>query len=646
MNSNKSFNLIVILCLLIVASIQGQEVQLEKAESFFPNWESLNKEAITWNYLQVPENWEEPKSKLIKIAVAVLKNTSNKENANAVVFIQGGPGGSGIDLIGNWRDHPLRKNNDIVLVDIRGTGFSEPRLCPDLGESFLKILAKNQTVTIDEEEKVAMALSCKQDLLNRGVDINAYNSLSIAKDLNALKIQLGYKKWHVYGVSYGTYMAQVYASVFLEDIESLILDSPIDDVATYYTNNTSNFVTSLSMVFEKCKNDPECNQQYPDLENIFYQVVDNLAQDPIKVSIDTKIGDSDEFVYNAEDFKVAIQQALYHKQLIEVIPLLIYQFHTENEAALGNLVAAFSSLLSMDYGVYYCVSCNEVLPNNEFSKFKANALKHQQLNGGISFYQSDFKVCEKWNEYKTDSLLLKHDLSNLNKLTAPVLVFSGEYDPITPSTNGRNVQQKFSNSHLVNAHTFGHAASFSPIGNEITAAFANDLSTKPNLKAFEKAKKITLTKDIKLNPGISKLGASLKEFHPLFILPLLIALLLMIVFVFINTFRLIKKRYTTGSDKIIRALGILTSIVGIIVLVGFITALINVANSNQFILAFGLPKEYDYLYIVLFTFVALMLISLGYFIIQIKKIKDRSVVFSVIFSNLVFVVYFWYWGIL
>ncbi len=646
MNSNKSLSLIVILFLLILVSVQGQEVRLEKAESFFPNWESLNKEAITWSYLQVPENWDEPTSKFIKIAVSVLKNTSNKEAAKAVVFIQGGPGGSGIELVGNWRDHPLRKENDIVLLDIRGTGFSEPRLCPDLGEAFLKILAKNQTVTIDENEKVAMALSCKQDLLNRGVDINAYNSLSIAKDLHALKTQLGYKKWHVYGVSYGTYMAQVYASTFLEDIESLILDSPIDDLATYYTKNTSNFVTSLSMVFEKCKQDPACNQQYPDLENIFYQVVENLEQQPIKVSIDTKIGDSDEFVYNAEDFKVAIQQALYHKQLIEVIPLLIYQFYHENEAALGNLVAAFSSLLSMDYGVYYCVSCNEVLPNNEFSEFKINALKHQQLNGGISFYQSDFKVCEKWNEHKTDSLLLKHNLSSLDTLTAPVLVFSGEYDPITPSANGLNVQQKFTKSYLVNAHTFGHAASFSPIGNEITTAFANDLSTKPNVKAFEKAKAITLTKDIKLNPGISKLGSSLKEFHPLFILPLLIALLLMIVFVFINTFKLFKKRYTTSSDKIIRSLGILTSIAGVIVLVGFITALINVANSNHFILAFGLPTEYNYLYIVLFTFVALMLISLAYFILQIKKIKDRSVVFSVIFSNLVFVVYFWYWGIL
>ena len=75
--------------------------------------------------------------------------------------------------------------------------------------------------------------SVSKNLINKGININAYNSSSLSKDIHALKTVLGYKNWNVYGVSYGTYVAQIYASYYPDDIKSLILDSPIDDISTY-----------------------------------------------------------------------------------------------------------------------------------------------------------------------------------------------------------------------------------------------------------------------------------------------------------------------------------------------------------------------------------------------------------------------------
>ena len=641
--------IVATLLLLIVTSMgsmKAQNVSFEEAESFYPYSDVLTQDAITWGHLSVPETWDSPESNTIKIAVTVLKNKENLDGAEAVVFIQGGPGASGVQNIWSWVNHPLREKNDIVLFDIRGTGFSEPRLCPDLGKTFLEILAKNQSAGDDERQKTEAAMSCKQDLIGRGIDVGAYESGSVAKDIHALKSQLGYNNWHVYGVSYGTYMAQVYASMYATDVKSLVLDSSIANIENYYTENTTNFMNSLATVFDGCKNDPECNEQYPNLETVFYETIAALQKEPINVSVDKAILDSEEFTYNSEDFKVAIQQALYNKQLVEVIPLLIYQFHDKNEDALGNLVAAFSSLLGLDYGVYYAVSCNEALPKNELSVYQRKSAANASLKGGLSFYKSDFDVCNRWNRNRVDSLMVAQDLSNLSTSSYPVLIFSGQFDPITPLTNGDKVASKFRNAYAIEATTYGHVPSFTKIGNEVAVAFINNPNKKPDMNAFSKAKPVQFAKDIAMNSGISKMGTSMNELNPMFLLPLVIAFVLMFLFIFKYSIKLLKKNYKRLPDRIVRILAILSSITGIIGFVGLVFGLKEVASQNYFILAFGLPEGFNYLFLAIQISAVLLLLSIIYFVVQIRKITDRSIVFSVIFSNLLVITYLLYWGVL
>lgn len=635
----------ILFTILSFCIVKGQNISLERTTSFYPKSETLQKDNITWGYLNVPENWEDAESTTIKVAFSVLKNSSNTINANAVVFIQGGPGASGIKNIWSWINHPLRKKNDIILFDVRGTGYSEPRLCPDLGKKIMEILAKNQSEEEDEKQKTTAVLSCKTELLNREIDTEAYQSLSIVKDLNALKNQLGYTNWHVYGVSYGTYISQVYASIYPNDIKTLTLDSSIADISTYYTQNTSNYINSLTKIFKICKNDLGCNNKYPDLEKIYYKTIIDLQENPITVSVDRATLDSGKFTYNVEDFKVAIQQALYHKQLIEVIPILIYQFHNRNEGALGNLVAAFSNLLGMDYGVYYCVSCNEVLPNNKISDYQKNASRYPNLKGGISFYKSDFKVCKNWNFSRKDSII-HHNLSKLEEVSFPVLVLSGEYDPITPISNGEKIAKKFKTANVVKGFTYGHAPGFTKIGNQVVESFINNPRETINLQAFEKAKKVDLVNGVTINSGISKIGNSLNQINLIFLAPIFIALGIMIAFVFVYLTKLIRKKYVTNSDKIIRIFSVLTSIVGIVGLVSLVLTLMKVAGQNYFILAFGLPDNFSYIFTILLSFIVLLLFTLLYFTLRIKKINDRSIVFSVLFSNILVVTYLFYWRII
>ena len=144
---------------------------LKETASFYPQETAVND--VNWSFLEVPENWDQPSGKKIKLAVAVLKRTGDSTDPNPMVYIEGGPGAAGISTMWYFYNHPIRENHDLVFVDLRGTGFSEPRLCPDLGKKFFEILAKDQSPAEDEAEKALAALACKQDLVGRDIDVRA-----------------------------------------------------------------------------------------------------------------------------------------------------------------------------------------------------------------------------------------------------------------------------------------------------------------------------------------------------------------------------------------------------------------------------------------------------------------------------------------
>ncbi len=625
---------------------QTNNFKFKKTTSFFPNEKNINRENVEWGYLIVPENWNKPEGKTIKIAVVIIKSKSKNIDSNPVIYIPGGPGAGGIRGIRGWLQHPLRKNDDIVLMDVRGTGFSFPKLCPDLGEIFLEILSKNQNSTQDEQQKAIAAAECKQDLISRGIDINAYNSESIAKDLNALKKALKYKKWNVYGVSYGTYTAQVYANDFPQDIKSLILDSSISDITQYYNHNTTNYINSLKKIFEACKKDSVCNMKYPNLERTYYATIEKFAKNPVTVIVDKKIIPSGKFTYNAEDFKISIQQALYNKKLIRVIPMLIVEFNRGNKNTLSSLVVAFSRSLGLDYGQYYCVSCNEAIPYNSISTYDKDALEYKKLKGGLSFYRSDFLICDKWNIEARNVPKVKNDLSNLSTLTAPVLVFSGGFDPIIPASNGKITVDKFKNGFLVNAPVFGHAPSFSKVGSKIVNEFINNSDQIPNVNGFQLNNKVNFVTDTVMCGGVSNFANSLNEFNFLFFVPLLIALTILLISFFSFIYLFIKRGKVTIPNKLIRILIVITFLLGLFTIIGFIVAIKSTVNDDFYILAFGVPDRFEYLLVVQRIFVLFTLISISYFVLKIKSISNTSVIATILFSLFLIVVYFQYWGFL
>lgn len=644
----KKLIVLLVLCLSTTQLFsQSNSVRLEKTSSFFPEDENIKKENIDWFYLNVPENWDKPNRKQIKIAIAVLKSISKNNDSNSVLYIEGGPGAGGIEGIWSWLSHPLREKNDIILVDVRGTGNSLPKFCPDLGKVFLEILSKNQSSVEDEQQKVAAAIDCKEDLISRKIDLGGYNSKSIAKDFHALKEALKYKNWNIYGTSYGTYIAQVYSNDFPGDIKSIILDSSIPDIAnSYYNTSTSKFMSSLEKVFAECKNNPDCNKEFPNLESTYYKTIEKISKRPITVKVDKKIIASGSFTYNVEDFKVCIQQSLYQKKLIEVIPLLIKQFNKEDKMALSSLVAAFSGALSLDYGAFYCVTCNEAFPFNSIAKFNKDAFQYNKLKGGLSFYKSDFLVCDKWNMDNVSIAPQINDLSRLATLKVPVLVFSGEFDPITPPAYGKLTVNKFNNGFLVNFPLSGHAPSFSKLGYKIVNDFIEKPQQKPDVRELESDKKVHFATHVEISEGVSSLANSVTNFNVLFFAPFFIAFMIMIISFFSFCYNLIKVKKDLNQNKFMKFLILCTSIIGLIVVIGLIVAINTTAQNNFYILVFGLPDKFNYLFVFQWIFILFTVISAIYFILTNKFISDRTIIVTILFSFVLINVYFQYWGFL
>lgn len=640
----KIFKIIIIGLLILPTFLnaQSEAFSFKEDRPFYPNSEILKTQDITWGFLTVPENWEKPKGNKVKIAVAVLKNSNKKEDAESLVFIEGGPGEGGIGRIWTWLKHPARMNNDIVIFDTRGVGLSEPKLCPDLGKEFLEILASDQSKAEDEAQKVMAAVKCQQDISNRAIDVGAYNSLSVAKDLNALKKSLNLTKWNVYGVSYGTHVAQVYTNEFPEDVNTLILDSAIPDVSKYYTNNTSNYMSSLNKVFEICKNDPTCNTRYPDLQKTYFETIKKLEANPITVKVGEDIISEGSFTYNAEDFKIAIHQSLYNEELIEVLPLLITAFNQRNENTLGALVEAFSAALRLDYGAYFCATCKEAIPLNTLESFKEDASKYAQLNGGLSFYQSDFAVCEKWGIVNDKFSDLNSDSSNLSVMNTPVLIFSGEFDPITPAINGKHTAEKFKNAHLINVANAGHAPSLLLDGAIAISDFIENPDQKPVVKLAVN-QDMHFISDVKISGGVSKLANSLNELDFLFFSPLLVSIILLVASIFGFIYLLIKQKKESRPNKFLKFMMIATSITGLICMGVFVQAINGTVSENYYILAFGLPEAYSHAFIIFTTFLILTGITLLYFLLNIRKVFSKGIISAIMFSYLLIGAYFYYW---
>ncbi|MCB0875067.1 MAG: alpha/beta fold hydrolase [Solirubrobacterales bacterium] len=179
----------------------------------------------------------------IAISFAVRPRTDrDSPSQGAIVAVEGGPGygsiGSAADYIATFGS--LLRHRDLVLVDARGTGRSDPIDCPDM-----------QSGRATDDIGVA---ACAEEL---GERYGSYRTAAAADDINDVRAALGYDRVQMYGDSYGTYLAQSYAFRHGDTLEALVLDSayPVRGESGWYPSTWRTGIRGLTIA---CERSPEC----------------------------------------------------------------------------------------------------------------------------------------------------------------------------------------------------------------------------------------------------------------------------------------------------------------------------------------------------------------------------------------------------
>jgi pimeloyl-ACP methyl ester carboxylesterase len=230
--------------------------------------------------VKVPEDRSKPGGKAIPLAFAVLKATSRYPQADPVIYLQGGPGGSAVAQIPLIERifRPWRDRRDIVMFDQRSAGLS------GLSTSCTQMLASNASDIVRPDPATtgpALARQCVSELEKEGVPLAVYNTTQNALDVPLVVKALGYGEYNLYGISYGSKLALEVMRVAPQGVRSVIIDGVAPSWINLYNSFALKNDEAVQIVVDQCAADKACNDAYPDLGGIFNETLDKAARGEI-----------------------------------------------------------------------------------------------------------------------------------------------------------------------------------------------------------------------------------------------------------------------------------------------------------------------------------------------------------------------------
>lgn len=388
-------------------------------------------------YFNVPENPEEPQGKQVALFVARIPTLNQQGSEQAFTLLAGGPGQAATEAFASYSKvlQRIRSTHDILLVDQRGTGKSNRLACEASPEEAME--------EWDEEEVTRLLTQCRDSLSG---DPRFYTTSVAVQDLDAVREALGYSQMVVYGGSYGTRVAQHYLRRFPEHTHSLILDGVVPADMALGPRIALDAQHALEVIFQRCQAEAQCNARFPDLSATFDRLKKTLRSAPVKLELanpNTGVTEPATLTYGA--MAAAVRLLSYRPESSALIPLLISEADKGNYGPLtaqGKMVME-SMEESLAYGMHHAVVCAEDVPFFKSGDIDIEALDKTFL--GSEQATALETICKVWPRGLADA-----DIKDPLISDKPVLLLSGEADPITPPEFAERVAANLSNArHLV-----------------------------------------------------------------------------------------------------------------------------------------------------------------------------------------------------
>ncbi len=388
-------------------------------------------------HLDVPEDPGKPGGRTIRLKVAMIASRAAEPRPDPVVFFAGGPGQSATEsypqMAGAFAR--MRDFRHLLFVDQRGTGGSNVLRCEmpdDLAE-----LGHDDAASRDAQVRMA-----KECLASLDADVAQYTTTVAAADIEALRQAIGAPQLNLYGGSYGTRMAQEYARQHPKAVRSMVLDGVAPPPLALGSEHAINLESALKAILGECAKQPACAKAFGDPYRTLYALRDRARSAPVAVQVHDPLTHQPRALRLDEASVVVIARLFaYSPETASLLPLLL------DEAAKGrpeSLVAQAAQIYDsisgqINHGMQLSVICAEDAPRLAARDQDADLILGNAIVG-VTLNQ-----CSVWPKGPVSK-----DFNELLTLDVPVLLLSGELDPVTPPRYAEQVLAALPNArHLV-----------------------------------------------------------------------------------------------------------------------------------------------------------------------------------------------------
>ncbi|MEW5939472.1 MAG: alpha/beta hydrolase [Chloroflexota bacterium] len=398
---------------------------------------------VDCGFVIAPEDRSGDLSDTIRLAVAIYRSANPNPAPDPIIYISGGPGGESLNwTVGAYPTviAPLIGERDFIAFDQRGIGYSAPVLdCGQIQDTYLKDLRDQLP---DGEELFyyqGAAASCYNKFTERGINLKRYNSAASAADTKDIIVALGYSQANLYGVSYGTRIAQVVMRDYPQVARSAILDSVVPVDTNMFEVASAPPQNQVDLLLATCANDPQCAAAYPDLARAYAETFQSLERQPVTLHVDSTASKPETEQVDGDKFASLIVLASKYAPALPLIPQTIARARQGDFSAIELTLSSSSYTFdNITMGVFVSFFCHE----------QVYASTPEKLGDAL------FDLCEIW-----DADPLGPGENEPVRSDIPTLILAGTLDPATPPYLAERVQQGLTHSRLVTFASQAHAPS-------------------------------------------------------------------------------------------------------------------------------------------------------------------------------------------
>jgi pimeloyl-ACP methyl ester carboxylesterase len=407
--------------------------------------------------------------------VAIVRSADPQPEPDPIVYFSGGPGGQGFGLLEAFLERNLAGPRDAILFDQRGTGRAKPSLeCPEVD----RITEANFGTADPVEEELGRTLhaydECRSRIVADGVDLDAYDTMTSADDVEDLRTALDIDEWNLFGISYGTRLALQVLRAHPDHVRSAVLDSvtptTIDGLGATFDQS---FERARDVLFAGCAAAPACAAAYPSLEADFEAVVAAFNADPFEGSFKSPDGRTVPIVITGNDIVAGLFTALYDETLIPALPSVAAALRRGETGIIPVLASQ-----GIPFATQFADAMTASVQCADFGRARGRLLAHidaaleaQPELGSLLTASGVPQVCDRWPVQAAPRGFNEPVESDL-----PVLVLGNEYDPVTPPSDSEAVAEAIGpTATFVRFPGLGHGAvPYHPCPRSIFNAFLRD----------------------------------------------------------------------------------------------------------------------------------------------------------------------------